>query len=236
MERMRDEAARLTAGWEQERVREVVSEVLEEVISPLIYSEALELMFDHREAGRLICIVSSSPAEIVEPLAEMLRVDHYISTRAAVIDGKYTGELEFYCYGPAKVEAIQELAKEHEIDLGSSYAYTDSITDLPLLESIGNPVVVNPDKELRALATERSWDVLWFRNPVTLRDRLPQIRMPELRVSEWKMPKWKVSEWRAPEAIPIDVVARGIAIGLVVGAVWWLSRRGSRRSLLSRLL
>jgi HAD superfamily hydrolase (TIGR01490 family) len=231
MERMREEATRMTAGWEQERVRQVVSEVLDEVISPLIYAEALELMFDHRAAGRLICIVSSAPEEIVQPMAQMLQVDHFISTRAQVADGKYTGELDFYCYGPAKAEAMEALAKERDIDLSGSYAYTDSTTDRPMLEAVGHPVVVNPDKELRALATQRSWEVMWFRNPVSLRDRLPQIRVPELRVPEWKLP-----ELRRPEALPPDVVARLVALGLVVGGALWLARRRSHRSLLARLL
>ena len=95
MERMREEAAKLTAGWEAEKVRRVVNEVLEEVISPLIYAEALELIHDHRAAGRLICIVSSSPEEIVEPLAGMLGVDRWIATRPKVVDGKYTGRARF---------------------------------------------------------------------------------------------------------------------------------------------
>ena len=90
MERMRQEAARLTAGWDQDKVRSVVTEVLEEVMSPLIYAEALELMHDHRAAGRLICIVSSSPEEVVEPLAKMLAVDRFIATKPQIVDGKYT--------------------------------------------------------------------------------------------------------------------------------------------------
>jgi HAD superfamily hydrolase (TIGR01490 family) len=182
MERMREEAAKLTAGWEVEKVRRVVSEVLEEVISPLIYAEALELMHDHRSAGRMICIVSSSPEEVVEPLARMLRVDRWIATRPEIVDGKYTGELDFYAYGPYKAEAIKKLADEIGINLEGSFAYTDSATDLPMLESVGNPVVVNPDKALRKLAEERGWTVEIFRNPVTLRDRLPHIHAPELTV------------------------------------------------------
>jgi HAD superfamily hydrolase (TIGR01490 family) len=180
MERMREEAARLTAGWEVERVKQVVTEVLEEVISPLIYAEALELVFAHREAGRWIVIVSSSPVEIVEPLANMLRVDRFIATRPSVEDGKYTGELDFYAYGPFKAEAMKELAEELGIDLANSYAYSDSVTDLPMLEAVGHPVAVNPDKELRRIASEREWGVEWFRKPVSLRDRLPQIRRPEM--------------------------------------------------------
>ncbi|MGH2753689.1 MAG: HAD family hydrolase [Actinomycetota bacterium] len=205
MERMRQEAARLTAGWEQERVRQVVTEVLEEVISPLIYAEALELMFEHREAGRMIVIVSSSPAEIVEPLADMLRVDQWIATRPQVKDGKYTGELDFYAYGPYKVDAMKELAEVHDIDLAGSYAYTDSITDLPMLQTVGHPVPVNPDKELRRVASERGWKVEWFGKPVSLRDRLPQFRTPDMT------PTNKAA-----------AIAGVVTIGV---AAWWLTRR-----------
>lgn len=205
MERMRMEAQQLTKGWEQERVLQVVTEVLEEVISPLIYAEALELMHDHREAGRLICIVSSSPEEIVKPLAEMLRVDHFIATRPAIEDGKYTGELDFYAYGPYKAEAIQALADDRGLDLSGSYAYTDSVTDLPMLELVGRPVVVNPDKDLRRIATERAWAIEWFRNPVTLRSRLPQLKAPEMSRS--------------------NGLAAAAVLTIVAGVIWWAARR-----------
>lgn len=204
MERMREEASRLTAGWEQERIKAVVTEVLEEVISPLIYAEALELMFDHREAGRLIVIVSSSPVEIVEPLANMLRVDRYIATQPSIEDGKYTGELDFYAYGPHKAVAMTALAEELGLDLGGSYAYSDSVTDLPMLEAVGHPVAVNPDKELRALAAERDWEVQWFRKPVTLRNRLPHLQRPEMT--------------------PANRVVAAMGVAAVAGAMWWLTR------------
>ena len=180
MERMREEAAKLTAGWEVEKVRQVVTEVLEEVITPLIYAEALELIARHRSADRLICIVSSSPEEIVEPLAAMLDVDRWIATKPTIVDGRYTGELDFYAYGAAKADAIRNLAEEIGIELAGSFAYTDSTTDLPMLESVGRPVVVNPDKQLRAFAVERGWQIETFRNPVSLRNRLPQVTRPEL--------------------------------------------------------
>lgn len=209
MERMREEAARLTAGWEVERVKQVVTEVLEEVISPLIYAEALELMFDHREAGRLIVIVSSSPAEIVDPLADLLRVDRAISTRPTIEDGKYTGGLDFYAYGPGKAVAMKELAEELGIRLDQSYAYSDSVTDLPMLEAVGHPVAVNPDKELRKVASERKWQVQWFRNPVSLRDRLPTIRTPEMT--------------------PQNRAFALVGVVALAAATWWATRpRGDR--------
>jgi HAD superfamily hydrolase (TIGR01490 family) len=208
MEKMREEAAKLTSGWEQEKVRQVVTEVLDEVISPLIYAEALELIHDHRTAGRLICIVSSSPEEIVEPLASMLDVDRWIATKPAVVDGRYTGELEFYAYGPAKAEAMQKLAVEIGIDLGGSFAYSDSPTDLPMLELVGNPVAVNPDRSLRRIAAERGWKIEYFRNPVSIRARLPQLTPPEVTLRN---------------AAGLAVVAAAVA------GAWWLSRRSESK-------
>lgn len=205
MERMRQEAAKLTAGWEQDKVRSVVTEVLEEVMSPLIYSEALELMHDHRAAGRLVCIVSSSPEEVVEPLAKMLYVDRFIATKPKIVEGKYTGELEFYAYGPQKAEAIKALAEDLDLDLEGSYAYSDSVTDLPMLEAVGNPVVVNPDKALRRLATEKGWQVEFFRHPISIRDRLPRLRTPEVSRNN-------------------GFAAVAGMLG-VAAALWWVSRR-----------
>ena len=207
MERMREEAAKLTSGWEQEKVRQVVTEVLEEVISPLIYAEALELIHDHRAAGRLICIVSSSPEEIVEPLAKMLDVDQWIATKPKVVDGKYTGELEFYAYGPAKADAIGKLAAELGIELDGSFAYTDSPTDLPMLELVGNPVAVNPEKGLRRIAQEREWRIEYFRNPISLRSRLPDFQPPELTPRN-----------------------AAFVAAVVLAIVWWMGRRSAKRS------
>jgi HAD superfamily hydrolase (TIGR01490 family) len=205
MERMRREASKMTQGWEQERVKQVVTEVLEEVISPLIYAEALERMHDHRAAGRLVCMVSSSPQEIVEPMARMLQVDRYIATRPRIVDRKYTGELDFYAYGPHKAAAIQSLAEELGVDLQGSYAYSDSATDLPMLEVVGNPVAVNPDKALRRIAIDREWTIEVFRNPVTLRDRLPQLRAPDLN--------------------PAGALGAAVGIAGIAAATWWITKK-----------
>lgn len=209
MERLRAEAAKLTAGWEVDKVKAVVAEVLEEVIQPLLYAEALELIHDHRAAGRLVCLVSSSPEEIVEPLSRMIRVDRVIATRPKVEDGRYTGELEFYAYGPYKAEAIRALAAELGIDLERSFAYSDSITDLPMLEAVGNPVAVNPDRELRRVAQARGWRIESFRNPVPLRARLPQVRRPA-----------------SLKEVPLagGVAAAAVVLGAAAVA-WWLTRR-----------
>src|SRR5687767_8807122 len=117
MEKMRVALLELTKGWEQDKVSQLVRETLEEIIDPIIYAEALELIEEHRAAGRRVYIVSSSADEIVKPLAEYLGVPHVIATRAKIEDGKYTGELEFYAYAEGKREAIQEEAERLGIDL-----------------------------------------------------------------------------------------------------------------------
>src|SRR3954453_7951326 len=175
--RIRESVLRLTRGWEQSRVRSIVAETMEEVINPIIYKEAAELIAEHKAARRRVFIVSASPEEIVNPLAKFLGVDESISSRAEVdSDGRYTGAMETYAYGPYKAEIMRELAEEEDIDLAASYAYSDSYTDLPMLEAVGHPVAVNPDRVLLKVARERDWEVRSFVRPVRLPDRMPAPR------------------------------------------------------------
>ena len=153
--RMRTSVLALTKGWDQVRVRAIVEEALESVVEPIVFAEALELLRAHRAAGRLVVIVSASPEEIVLPLAGYLGVDEVVASRAMVDDeGRYTGRMAFDAFGPAKVDAIRDLAARNGIDLQASYAYSDSATDIPMLETVGHPVAVNPDRELARVAAE----------------------------------------------------------------------------------
>ena len=203
--RVRESMLLLTKGWDREQIRDIVREALEETVEPIIYAEALDLIESHRAAGHKVYIVSASPEEIVQPLAEHLGVDGAIATRAVVDDeGRYAGEMEFYAYGPFKADAIHELAEREGIDLAESYAYSDSYTDLPMMEAVGHPVAVNPDRVLAKAAKEREWEVRQFTKPVRLRDR----------------------------EIPSAARAAGVtSVALVVGlAVWRLARKGQRLS------
>jgi HAD superfamily hydrolase (TIGR01490 family) len=173
MERLKEGMLALTKGWDRSEVERLVQDVILDVIDPYVYQEALDLIELHRSEGRRIYIVSSSPEEIVRPLARHFGVSGVIATRAEVgDDGRYTGELEFYAYGEQKAEAIRALAARVGIELAGSFAYSDSITDLPLLETVGNPVAVNADKDLRKIADERGWQIRDFRRPVRLRTRI----------------------------------------------------------------
>src|SRR6058998_1318356 len=111
--RMRNAVLALTKGWHQDTVRRVVRETLEDVVDPIVFEEALELIRAHQEAGRAVLIVSASPEEIVLPLADYLGADGAIATRARIDgEGRYSGDLERYCYGPAKLAAIRDVAAE----------------------------------------------------------------------------------------------------------------------------
>ena len=171
--KVRESMLQLTMGWDRKQVASIVRETLIETIEPLIFAEALDLMELHRQAGDRIYIVSAAPEEIVMPLAEMLGVDGALASRGEVDEqDRYTGTMAFYCYGPNKALAISELAQRSGIDLNRASAYSDSATDVPMLEAVGHPVAVNPDRELARIATERGWEILHFTKPVRLRDRM----------------------------------------------------------------
>jgi HAD superfamily hydrolase (TIGR01490 family) len=178
MAKAKDGMLALTKGWNRTQVEEVVRQALEDVVDPYLYQEALDLIALHRALGRRVFIVSSAPQEVVRPLAGRIGVEDVIATRAEIRDGRYTGNLEFYAYREQKAEAMRQLAEDEGIDLSRSYAYSDSITDRPMLEAVGNPVAVNPDRELRRLAQQRGWKIRDFRRPVRLRQRFPEFRRP----------------------------------------------------------
>ena len=149
MDRMRSYITNMCTGWNVEQVKSIVGETLHDIVDPLVFAEAANLIADHKLCGRDVVVVSASGEEIVAPIASALGATHAMATRMVVEDGKYTGEVAFYCYGEGKVEAIQELAAREGYALEHCYAYSDSITDLPMLESVGHPTVVNPDRALR---------------------------------------------------------------------------------------
>jgi len=179
LHKIRESMLVLTRGWDKSQVSRIVREALDEVVEPIIFAEALELIETHRAEGRRVYLVSASPEEIVLPLADYLGVDGAIASRAVVdADGRYTGEMAFYAYGPYKAQAMRELAAAQGIDLERSYAYSDSYTDVPMLEAVGHPVAVNPDRVLARLARERGWEIVQFTRPVRLRDRVPVPSLP----------------------------------------------------------
>ena len=173
MEKMRQFMSNLCAGWDVQTVREIVADTLHNIVDPLVYDEAVCLIEEHHAAGRDVIIVSTSGSEVVEPIGEMLGADRVIATRMEIADGRYTGNIDYYAYAEEKARAIEHLAATVGYDLEQCYAYSDSVTDVHMLEVVGHPFAVNPDRELRRIATAREWPVLLFVRPVALRRRLP---------------------------------------------------------------
>lgn len=173
MDRMRSYLTNMCTGWDVEQVKSIVAETLHDIVDPLVFAEAANLIADHKLCGRDVVVVSASGEEIVTPIARELGANHSMATRMVVEGGKYTGDVDFYCFAEGKVTAIRELAAREGYALEHCYAYSDSVTDLPMLEAVGHPAVVNPDRTLRKEAAARGWPVLTFTRPVSLRDRLP---------------------------------------------------------------
>jgi HAD superfamily hydrolase (TIGR01490 family) len=209
IERMRAYLSAMCTGWDVQQVKDIVAETLHDLIDPMVYDEAAQLIEEHHLAGRDVVIVSTSGAEVVEPIGDMLGADHVVATQMVVEDGKYSGEIETYVYGPTKADAVRRLAATEGYDLARSYAYSDSSTDLPMLEAVGHPHAVNPDKALRRIASERGWPVLDFHRPVSLRSRF-------------------TAELRTPgPAMAVAAVGAGAA---AAGLVWYAARRRTPRA------
>lgn len=170
--KIRESVLKVTKGWDSNEIRELVAETITELIEPLIYAEALELIDHHLGQGDEVWLVSMSPAEIVEPFAELLGITGAIASKAKIdAQGKFTGEMEFFAQGENKAKAIRELAEKRGIDLAESFSYSDSSTDIPMLEVVGHAFAVNPDKELAKTAHEKEWPILSFSHPVRAHDR-----------------------------------------------------------------
>jgi HAD superfamily hydrolase (TIGR01490 family) len=206
MERMRAYLSAMVAGWNVQTVRDIVAETLHHIVEPIVYDEAVTLIEQHHAAGRDVVIVSSSGYEVVEPIGRMLGADRVIATRMVVEDGRYTGEIEDYVYGPHKATAVTRIAASAGYRLDECYAYSDSITDAPMLEAVGHPAVVNPDKQLRKLAIERGWPVLDLSDPVGLAER---------------------TKFRRPGLPALTLAAAGA--GAAVGLLAYAAKRAERR-------
>lgn len=204
MEQMRAYLQALCKGWPVDQVRQIVADTLDQVVDPIVFSEAVDLIAEHHEAGRDVIVISSSGTEIVEPICDRLGVDRAVGTQMVVDDeGRYTGEILFYAYGENKAAAMRALSEESGYDLSESYAYTDSQTDLPMLEAVGHPRAVNPDDELRAIAVERGWPILDFERPEA------------------------IAAARAERARKAGA-AGGAAAAVALGVAWYARRRSHR--------
>jgi HAD superfamily hydrolase (TIGR01490 family) len=132
-------------------------------VLPRLYPQMLKIAWDHQDAGRPVYIVTAASQDTAELIAHVLGFDGGIGTPLEEVDGVYTGRLAGpMAYRDGKPEVMRRLAGDEGIDLGESYAYSDSESDLPMLRAVGHPVAVNPDTELLRVARAEGWDILRF--------------------------------------------------------------------------
>jgi HAD superfamily hydrolase (TIGR01490 family) len=150
------------AGTPVRQLQRLGAEVLTGVL-PRVYPQMIAEAYAHQDAGREVYIVTAASHEMAQMLAHVLALDGGIGTRSRVRDGVYTGEPEGpFTYRDGKAEAIRAVAERQGLDLESSFAYSDSESDLPMLELVGNPVAVNPDVALERIARDRGWRIMRF--------------------------------------------------------------------------
>jgi HAD superfamily hydrolase (TIGR01490 family) len=150
------------AGTPVRQLQRLGAEVLAGIL-PRVYPQMLAEAYEHQDAGREVFIVTAASHEMAQLLAQVLALDGAIGTRSQIRNGIYTGEPEGpFTYREGKAEAIRRVAGERAFDLAASFAYSDSESDLPMLDLVGHPVAVNPDAELARIARERTWRVIHF--------------------------------------------------------------------------
>jgi len=150
-------------GVREEELEQFCREWFEEDVRSLIYTAARECVQLHKGRGESVAIISNSTTYNVQPLAQCLGVPHVLATQLEVLGGLFTGNyVEPLCFRHGKIFWAERLAQQLGGDLGNSTFYTDSITDLPLLERVKNPKIVNPDPKLRAMAKKRGWPIQVF--------------------------------------------------------------------------
>ncbi|MEY2468486.1 MAG: hypothetical protein QOF21_1184 [Actinomycetota bacterium] len=158
-------AARATKGWTLDKLQAAgaaAAEQLEDAVAPY----ARPLIEQHRAEGRKLVLATTSPYELVKPLADLLGFDDVLATRYAHTEGVLTGAIDGgFVWSMGKLDAVRSWAASHNIDLAESYAYSDSIYDTPLLNAVGHPHAVNPDPRLQLWATARRWPVIHFDVP-----------------------------------------------------------------------
>lgn len=159
----RERALGLIAGHTQQEIRDLAEDLWERRIRPRLYAGSVELTRDHREKGHEVWLVSATPIEVGALIADRLGLTGALGTVVEAVDGIYTGKLVgSVMHGEHKATAARELADRAGADLADCWAYSDSRNDIPLLELVGNPVVVNPDVALTRHAMQRGWPALYL--------------------------------------------------------------------------
>ena len=162
--RFQKAATDFIGGHDVSEIRQIGEEIYNEFVSPAIWQGTIKIAQQHLDEGDEVWLVTASPEDFADLIAEKLGFTGAIGTKAEIKDGKYTGCLiGNLLHGAEKAKAIRELAASRNIDLKDCFAYSDSHNDLPLLNAVGNPRAINPDAKLRIIAFSSGWPVHDFR-------------------------------------------------------------------------
>jgi len=175
-----ERAVAVSLGWirgrDEAAVRTDCDAWYAQTVRPYLFPAMAATVEAHRRAGHVPVILTSATRYLAEPIAADLGIEHVLFTQLVVRDGRFTGEaVRPVCYGDGKTYWAERFAAAQGLDLATSYFYTDSITDLPVLERVGEPRIVNPDPRLARVAVRRGWPVVRLR----LDDRAPAFLAPE---------------------------------------------------------
>jgi HAD superfamily hydrolase (TIGR01490 family) len=165
LDAIKDKALSLIAGHKASDLTDMTDEVYENYISPKLWPETVRIAQEHIAAGREVWLVTATPKEIADVIAHRLGLTGGLGTlvevnKEGILTGKLIGKT---LHGKAKRKAVKALAEERNISLKRSFAYSDSVNDLPMLTAVGNPTAINPDVALRFYAKEAAWPILDFK-------------------------------------------------------------------------
>ena len=176
LDEARAQATPLLKGRTVAELRSLAEEVWEKYTKPRIWPETIALAREHQAKGHQVWLITATPDFIAQVIADKLQLDGALGTKLDQVDGEYTGDLsEDMLHGEAKAEAARELARSMGVDISDCWAYSDSVNDLPLLTTVGHRIVVNPDRKLRAYASELGWDSMKL-DPAGVREERRRIR------------------------------------------------------------
>jgi HAD superfamily hydrolase (TIGR01490 family) len=165
MSQAKDAALAFIEGWRVDDIERLTAEIFDQLMAPRIWAGSRALAQQHLDDGQRVWLVSAAPVEIGRIIAERLGLTGALGTVAEIADGAYTGRLVGgLMHGPAKADAVGQLAAVEGLDLARCTAYSDSVNDVPMLSAVGHAVAVNPDSALRREARERNWDIRDFRS------------------------------------------------------------------------
>jgi len=153
----------IVGGLKQKEATRLFSWIAEEYVLGRLRPDIIDILRHHQNQGQMVALLSGTFSELLEIVGQRLGISYVVGTRLEMANGEYSGKIVSpFCFGINKVKSFKELVKasQLEIDFNNSFAYSDSISDIPLLEMVGNPVAAYPDKQLCHLALQRGWQLI----------------------------------------------------------------------------